>query len=274
VDTLNLDGAQLVYEVEGGGELALAFVHGWCSMLEHWNAQAERFRSSYRVVRWDRRGMGRSTTEQPADSPARHADDLAAILDRSGIGQVVVIAHAGGGPTALAFTERFPERTSGLVYVDSRLHEVPGSSEDQVFAAGVDRTCRRLLDNDSDDSFRALYRSFFGPRASETVIDAAVRNALATPRDIAITELRHMLADTVAVARGITCPALSVSATPDDMAVVKSAFSDVMIGHVVGSGHFVPVEVPDQLNAMIATFLESRVLSAPAQRVPRDGSSA
>src|SRR4051794_33896183 len=69
---LALDGATLRYVVEGPagapGEPALAFAHGWCSKLEHWDAQAAAFRGSHRVVRWDRRGMGRSTTAAPADS--------------------------------------------------------------------------------------------------------------------------------------------------------------------------------------------------------------
>lgn len=262
---LEVDGARLVHEVEGEGERALAFVHGWCSMLGHWDAQVERFRSTHRVVRWDRRGMGRSTADRPADSPVRHADDLAAILDTKGIERVTVIGHAGGGPSALTFADRFADRTDSLVLVDTGLYAKPEMGEEDRLAAGYERSCQRLLGADGQAYFGALYRSFFGPRAGPETVTAAVDNALATPRELAVAEMRHMLCDTMAVARRIRCPVLWVSARPDDTAMAQNAFADVTVGHVVGSGHFVQVEVPEQLNAMIETFLAARVAVTSAE---------
>jgi hypothetical protein len=49
---------------------------------------------------------------------------------------------------------------------------------------------------------------------------------------------------------------LWVSANPADTAHVREGFADVMIGHVVGSGHFVGLEVPEQLNPMIEILLD------------------
>jgi pimeloyl-ACP methyl ester carboxylesterase len=259
---LEVDGAQLVYDVEGEGDRALAFVHGWCSMSGHWDAQLAHFRSRWQVVRWDRRGMGRSTTAQPAESPARHAEDLAAILDANGIERATVVGHAGGGPSALAFAERFADRTDALVMVDTRLHAPVAPGGEDRWAAGIERSCQQLVGDDAEPFFAALYRSFFGPRAPEAVIAAAVDNALATPRPLAVAELRQMLGDTVAVAQRVRRPVLWVSAQPGDTAAVRGAFEDVSIGHVVGSGHFVQVEVPEQLNPMIETFLAARIPAA------------
>jgi pimeloyl-ACP methyl ester carboxylesterase len=97
-------------------------------------------------------------------------------------------------------------------------------------------------------------------------VAAAVDNALPTPRETAVAEMRHMPGDTVAVARRVACPVLWVSAQPDDTARARSAFADVTVGHVVGSGHIVHVEVPEQLNAIIETFLAPRVGAASAER--------
>jgi pimeloyl-ACP methyl ester carboxylesterase len=272
---LEVDGAALAYDVEGRGDHTLAFAHGWCSMRQHWDAQTAHFRDRYRVVRWDRRGMGASRTASPADSPARHADDLAAILDAEGIDRVTVVGHAGGGPTALTFADRHAGRTDALVMVDTRLHgetspgagspgagpsggSSPGVSPtgEDAFASSVGHSCDRLLADDQA-FFDKLYRSFFGPRAAPVLIDAAVANALATPPEIAVADMRHILLDTVAIARRVTCPVLWVSARPDDTSLVRRSFSDVSIGHVIGSGHFVQVEVPQQLNAMMDTFLDA-----------------
>jgi pimeloyl-ACP methyl ester carboxylesterase len=265
--TSDVEGATLHYVVEGSGEPVLAFAHGWCSKLEHWDAQAAAFRGSHRVVRWDRRGMGRSTTAAPAEGPQRHADDLVAILDREGIDRVVVTGHAGGGPTAVAFAALHPDRALGLVMVDTRLHRPPPPGDDDRFASGILRSADKLPQAGAP-YFERMYRGFFGVRATPAVVDDAVANALATSYDVAASEIRHMATDTAALAARVTCPVLWVSAFPDDTEGVVAQFAAVdggpMVGHVVGSGHFVQVEVPEQLNPMIDAFLDQRVVGREA----------
>jgi pimeloyl-ACP methyl ester carboxylesterase len=256
--TLDVDGARLHYTVEGDGPAALAFAHGWCSKAEHWDAQAERFRATHRVVRWDRRGMGRSRTEQPAASPATHADDLAAILDHEGVERATVVGHAGGGPTAVTFAARHPDRTEGLVMVDTRLHAVPADGAPDRWAESIERSAARLLDEGAP-YFRRLYASFFGHRAPAAVVEEAIANAVGTPLPIAAAEMRHITHDTASLAAQVRCPVLWVSAQADDSAAVRGWFERVTIGHVVGSGHFVQLEVPEQLNAMLEAFLVDEV---------------
>ncbi len=120
----------------------------------------------------------------------------------------------------------------------------------------LEKSCARL-ERDGAPYFERLYRSFFGPRAPEAVVADAVANALATPVTTATAEMRHMGLDMAAAAAQVRCPVLWVSAQPDDTAEVRERFAgtEVMVGHVVGSGHFVQVEVPEQLNPMIAAFL-------------------
>jgi pimeloyl-ACP methyl ester carboxylesterase len=201
--------------------------------------------------------MGRSRTAPAADTPQRHADDLAAIMDRVEIGAAAVVGHAGGGPAAVSFAATYPDRVTHLVLVDTRLHAGPATGED-AFAAGIERSAARLLDGD-DAFFEKLYRSFFGPRATKATVDDAVANALATSRAVAASEMLHICLDTVALAQRVTCPVLWVSTQPDDTATVRRALSDATIGHVVGSGHFVQLEVPEQLNAMIDVFMDAPV---------------
>lgn len=255
VGTIDIDGVALAYDVDGQGESAIAFVHGWCSKAAHWDRQVEYFARTHRIVRWDRRGLSRSGGAPAATSPTCHADDLARILDHLGIGAVTVIGHAGGGPATISFAAHHPERATGMVLVDTRLYD-PMAADAAVFAAAIEKSCGRLSD---DVFFARLYASFFGPRARREIVDDAIANALSTDRANAAEELRHNLTDTNAMVRQVRCPVLWVSAHPDDTVVVRNAFPDAMVGHVVGSGHFVGLEVPDQLNAMIDVFLASTV---------------
>jgi pimeloyl-ACP methyl ester carboxylesterase len=253
VGTIEIDGAALAADVDGQGGDAIAFVHGWCSKSAHWDRQVEHFAPTHRTVRWDRRGMSRSAAAAAATSPARHADDLAGILDHLGIETATVVGHAGGGPATIAFAGRHPERIAGMVLVDTRLFDPRAPDADGV-AASIAQSAERI---DDDAFFARLYASFFGPRAPRDVVDDAVANALRTDRATAAEEMRHVLTDTAALARQVACPVLWVSAHPGDTGGVREAFPDAMVGHVVGSGHFVGLEVPEQLNAMIDVFLAS-----------------
>ncbi len=255
---LDLDGARLNYVIEGAGEPTLAFLHGWCSRLEHWEAQAAAFAPTHRIVRVDRRGMGRSSTTVPAAGAAQHADDLLAVLDANDIDRVVVFGHAGGGPSALAFAARHADRTAALVMVDSNLHAGSGAGSDDPFGTSVEQMVVNLRGPDGDAFFARTYAGYFGRRAPAAVRDAAVAHAVGLPRELAVSELLQMIEDTVGLAGAVRCPVLWASANPGDSRTVRKAFSSttVTIGHVVGSGHFVHVEVPEQLNPMIAAFLE------------------
>ena len=48
--TIDIDGAALTYDVDGQGESAIAFVHGWCSKAAHWDRQVEYFAPTHRIV--------------------------------------------------------------------------------------------------------------------------------------------------------------------------------------------------------------------------------
>lgn len=255
MDMLEIEGVRIAYEFGGTGATTLSFVHGWCSHLGHWDAQVAALRPTHQVLRWDRRGMGNSQTEHPAESPDRHGHDLAALLDHVGVERTVVVGHAGGGPTAVAFAAQHPTRTEGLVLLDTRLYEPASGGEHDEFRTGIERGMARVSAPDGSAYLARLYPSFFGPLAHPDTVAAAVANALRTPLPVAAAELSHMASPTVAMAATVRCPVLWVSAQPEDTAAIRAIFPDAQVGHVVGSGHFVQVEVPEQFNAMLETFV-------------------
>jgi pimeloyl-ACP methyl ester carboxylesterase len=250
------DVGVLNYEVEGQGAPAFALMHGWCSNLRHWDRQAAFFAPRHTIVRADRRGMGRSACK-PAASPSDHADDLARVLDAAGVEKAIVVGHAGGGAGAIAFAARHPDRTLALIGVDTSA--APASPPDsdayrwmKEFAEGI---------RDKPGEFERRYRTFFGPKADPALVDSVVAAALKTPIEVASAELMGLATtDTAALARQVTAPVLWVTAQPGNVETLRSMFADVTPAVAVGSGHYLQLEVPDQLNAMIQTFMQQRVL--------------
>ena len=117
-----LDGRRIAYATVGEGPL-LVFASRWITHLEdEW--EEPRFRSfieelarSYRVVRYDRIGVGlsdRGLAEPPSvDSEARALD---AVLRAAGDDPAVLFACACAGFSASHFVARSPERIGKLVF--------------------------------------------------------------------------------------------------------------------------------------------------------------
>lgn len=59
------------------------------------------------------------TPQRSGTTPEQQADLIAALLDSLGIKGATVIAISGGGPCALAFALRHPQRCSGLVLIST-----------------------------------------------------------------------------------------------------------------------------------------------------------
>src|SRR5258705_8696629 len=55
-----INGESLNYEVAGEGA-ALVLIHGWSLNLRMWDRQASELSRRFRVIRYDRRGFGKSS---------------------------------------------------------------------------------------------------------------------------------------------------------------------------------------------------------------------
>lgn len=106
-------------EIEGQGP-PLLFTHGFGDSGETWDAQIPALGRSFRTLRWDLPGHGRSARPEEPDAYSReialaHLDALVAQL---GTG-VVLIGHSLGGYLSQCHTVLRPERVRALVLIAS-----------------------------------------------------------------------------------------------------------------------------------------------------------
>lgn len=118
--TLNRNGVNLYYEVEGEGP-AILLTHGFGASSSMWRGQMDAFRDRYRIIAWDMRGHG--NTDSPGD-PAEYSEpatlaDIAAILDACGVESSIVGGLSLGGYMSLAFNLAHPGRTRALMLFDT-----------------------------------------------------------------------------------------------------------------------------------------------------------
>jgi len=118
--TTTADGVRIAYCAEGEGP-ALVFVRGWISHLEQmwqdaaFRAYFETLGSHFRVVRYDARGNGLSDWHVAGIELDALVADLEAVMDAAGVETATLYGQCFGGPIAVAFAARHPERVSRLI---------------------------------------------------------------------------------------------------------------------------------------------------------------
>ena len=114
----DLPGVRLWYKDTGGRGIPVVFLHANTGSSQNWDRQIPAFTAAgYRVIAYDRRGWGKSTSE--AAQPATAADDLHALLKFLGIDRFHLLGTAGGGFVAFDYALSFPEQLRSLIVANS-----------------------------------------------------------------------------------------------------------------------------------------------------------
>src|SRR5438128_1018097 len=124
VGYLQRDGDRIHFEATGHGA-PVVLIHGFTLDLRMWEPQVEALSRSYRVVRYDVRGFGRSVPVLTSRAPA--AEDLLALLDHLGIRQAHFVGMSMGGSIAIDFALTYADRVASVVTIGSDLSGFPHS---------------------------------------------------------------------------------------------------------------------------------------------------
>jgi pimeloyl-ACP methyl ester carboxylesterase len=111
---LEVDGAQLYYEIRGAGPLLL-MIPGASGSTDAYNGVADFLAPHLTVVTYDRRGFSRSQLSGPQDDTQRlviAANDAARLLKRSSRAPAMIFGSSSGAIVALEFLARHPSLVS------------------------------------------------------------------------------------------------------------------------------------------------------------------
>jgi proline iminopeptidase len=107
--------------VSGAGPGFALLLHGGPGMSDYMDAVADEVAEAlpgHRVARYQQRGLAPSTTDGPL-TVAQLVDDLWAVVDHLGAESTILVGHSWGGHLAMHAAVACPERTSGMVLLDS-----------------------------------------------------------------------------------------------------------------------------------------------------------
>jgi pimeloyl-ACP methyl ester carboxylesterase len=131
---------------KGSGSRTILLEAGLMSTVLSWAVLQEKLSRSYRVVSYDRAGLGWSDLGPMPRTADRIVDELHLMLERAGIPPpYVLVGHSFGGLTMPLFAARYPGETAGMVLVDAVTPaewNPPSEHDGKLMRMGA-KVCRR-----------------------------------------------------------------------------------------------------------------------------------
>jgi len=226
----SFDGAKIAYAVSGDGP-PVVLLPSWLTHLEYqwrsvaWRPWLEALSSRYRLIRFDPRGCGLSDRNVDDISFETWVRDFGAVVDAAGLDRFCVIGTCQGGPTAIEFTARQPERVSKLVlygtYARGRNHRTTTPQEPEK--AKVMLEMMRLGWAQEDHAFMRAFATQFQPGGTmEHLRSWCELQRAATSGTNAVQLTRVMFdVDVRGAAARIACPTLVAHPERDAVAPLE-----------------------------------------------------
>lgn len=130
----------------GNGSPTVVLEAGLMSTVLSWVELQSELARTYRVVSYDKAGLGWSEEGPMPRTADRIVDELHSLLERAAVpAPYLLVGHSFGGLTMPLFAARYPEQTAGVVLVDAVAPAEwnPPSEHDRKLMQVGSKVCRR-----------------------------------------------------------------------------------------------------------------------------------
>lgn len=260
-----INGAQLYYEMSGEGQ-PLLLLHAGIADSRMWDEQVNVFAQSYRVIRLDLRGFGRSNV--PAGTFSNHGD-ARALLDFLQVQEAIVLGISFGGLIALDFTLAYPTYVKTLILGAPSVSGEKPSDRIRQFWADEEA----FMENDDLEGATELNLRLWvdGPHRTPEQVGPVVREQV---REMQLNIFKIPVPDDID-AEGLTPPAIerlgeikvpTLVIVGDLDLEEKLTLADRLVSEIPhatkaiipNAAHMMNMEQPAQFNQIVLDFLASR----------------
>lgn len=258
-----LNGESIYYEVDGDGP-PLVLMHGWTLNLRMWDPQVTGLAQRFRMIRFDRRGFGRSSGHEDVRWDAA---DLDALLTHLDVSQAHILGMSQGGSVALRFARRYSARASSLILHGSippdgfplawnGRDRVPVDVWQKVAQAeGMERFREEMAAHpvlhvpDSHPAVRRQLREMLAAYPGSRLLDPVAASGPIAPATM--DDLRHLTLPALVLIGDSDVPYLQIVARALAYYLPHAEFAVIR-----GGGHMVNMTQPEAYNAALARFLD------------------
>lgn len=262
MEHIKSDDAEIVYWILGDGP-SVVLLHPFPAHHEFWLPVAEALASRYRLILPDLRGHGESGAGEGPATMAKHAADIARVMDDARVDRAPLIGVSIGGYALFEYWRRYRGRVAALGLCNTK-----APADDAEARAGRLQAAHDVLERGTEPFLQLMVPRLFGKTTCETrpdLIDGALRMMRQmSPEDVAQVQ-RGMAErpDSIDTLKTINVPTLLVTGDEDILTGINEA--ELMRHHIAGSqlrvipkaGHYSPWEQPEEATRLLRQFLDS-----------------
>src|SRR5215831_19017644 len=268
---LEIDGTKIYYEECGSGP-AIALLHDGLLASSTWDHVWPQLCAEFHVIRYDRRGYGRSDSPKSPFSPT---SDLRAALQHTNSKSALIVGNSSGGALAIDFALENPEMVEGLFLIGPVVHaSIEGSTyfaergqknnapleKGDVQSAAENWSKDRFLIADSHEAAR---RKFLDALLKYPQSLRYAGNLEIRPTPGAGSRLAEIQAPTIIVAGEFDIPDVQAYC-----GVIQFGVPDAVRVVIKDAGHLVQLEQPAEVAYRISRFTkraDRKAVSLPAK---------
>ena len=257
------DGCAIFYETQGFESFkpVVAFLNGTLQSTVYWKPHGVALKDRFRVLMYDARAQGKSGLGEGKLSLEGHTEDLSELLKHLRVEKAHLVGLSHGASVALAYAARSPEYVDRLV----------------LCSAGDRQTCRTKLilkswlhvlkSSDLETLAWVSLPIAFGEKffqEQQKILDHIVTAVVKRNKKqalIAHLEAISAYPPLVQIAQHVHGPVLVVSGSDDPLVTESDAkhLARVCGGRhklLMGIGHSIPAEAPEEFAKTILKFLD------------------
>ncbi len=243
-----------------GTGFPLVLIHAFPTDQHLWEPQQTGLKQNFRVITLDLWGFGKSrAADGQAISMTEYADEVKQLLDQLHLKKAIIGGESMGGYVALAFLEKFPEQTAGIILSDTQ--SIADSPEAKVKR---EQTALKVLEQGSGQLIHDFMPKALSSNATvetknylQTILEAQTSTGIASA-------LRGMAerSDTSKVLLNVKVPVLIMTGdqdtliSPEQSQTMHELAKASRLVVIKNAGHLSSLEQPKQWNqAVIETFI-------------------
>ena len=254
---INVDGGKLFYEIAGKGE-NIVLLHDGMVNREIWDEQFPLLAKYYRVVRYDRRGYGKSSDPQ---APYSDIDDLNELFVSLNIDRAILFGMSSGGGCVIDFTLKFPGKVKSIILVGAVVGGY-GYTSHMISRGGHLKSPEAMADPAKAASYFVWedpYEIYSENIAAKNKVAEILRRNIHRPFNsqyykppdrIAARFLSEIQVPTLVLVGEYDIPDVHSHA-----GVIHFGIPGARREVILNSGHLIPVEQPDEFNRVAFRFL-------------------
>jgi pimeloyl-ACP methyl ester carboxylesterase len=256
---LDVGGSKIYYERRGSGP-AIVLLHDGLLSAVTWDEIWEPLATRHEVIRYDRRGYGRSDLPSKSYSST---EDLQKLLTHLKVAHAVIVGSSSGGALAIDFAIAHPEMVDGLFLIGPVLHGVeytaeflergrhnnePMQREDVKAWARNWSQDRFLIAGANEAARRQIYEQLVENAEKLRRFDSALEEKLSPPASQRLSEIK--------------APTLIVVGEADIADVhahcdaIKTGIRESIRDVIKDAGHLIQLEKPGEVARRIEDFAQ------------------